>query len=456
MEKNTIRGDFTVADCNYFSKLQFSVFRRHFQKRALLSSFCCLPTSLLALALVLLLAYSAVSVFYLYVQFPVRISSEPVVFFPGNVRENARKWTSSSVNLSSNVIYAVEEESSAVISRTTRLHLLHDFDNFSLPFGYSSDFPSRMGRRKKRVIEIPHLQANRSRFSSRVKRFFSNYSCELRFFMTWISSLESFTDRELFTMESLFNSHPDACLLIVSNSMDSSRGKQILSRFFDNNFRLMAISPDYDYLFKNTMAARWFDQLRKGEISPGKVSLGQNLSNLLRLSLIYKFGGIYMDTDFIVLKKFSSLRNVIGAQNLDCKTGNWSRLNNAVMIFDKKHPLLRKFIQEFSLTFDGDKWGHNGPYLVSRVVKRISGRSEYNFTVLPPSAFYPVGWRRISRLLERPREEFPSKWLGSKVEEIRSQSFAIHMWNRKSRSIKIEEGSLVSHLMLDFCIFCNL
>ncbi|GMH03187.1 hypothetical protein Nepgr_005026 [Nepenthes gracilis] len=27
------------------------------------------------------------------------------------------------------------------------------------------------------------------------------------------------------------------------------------------------------------------------------------------------------------------------------------------------HPLLLKFIEDFATTFDGNKWGHNGPYL---------------------------------------------------------------------------------------------
>ncbi|KAL6008311.1 hypothetical protein ACLOJK_033817 [Asimina triloba] len=34
---------------------------------------------------------------------------------------------------------------------------------------------------------------------------------------------------------------------------------------------------------------------------------------------------------------------------------NWSRLNNAVMVFDKSHPLLYHFIQEFTQTFDGNR-----------------------------------------------------------------------------------------------------
>ncbi|GAA0186647.1 glycosyltransferase [Lithospermum erythrorhizon] len=81
------------------------------------------------------------------------------------------------------------------------------------------------------------------------------------------------------------------------------------------------------------------------------------------LGLLYRFGGIYLDTDVIVLKSFAKRRNVIGAQSVDPDTKTWSRLNNAVMIFDKGHPLVYKFIEEFSRTFDGNKWGHMKSFL---------------------------------------------------------------------------------------------
>ncbi|KAJ7968518.1 lactosylceramide 4-alpha-galactosyltransferase [Quillaja saponaria] len=217
----------------------------------------------------------------------------------------------------------------------------------------------------------------------------------------------------------------------------------------------MAIAPDFDYIFKDTHGEVWFNRLREGNVNPGEVSLGQNLSNLLRLALLYKFGGIYIDADVVVLKSFSKLRNTIGAQNFDSKTGNWSRLNNAVMIFDKNHPLLFKFIQEFALTFNGNKWGHNGPYLVSRVVSRVTGRPGFNFRVLPPLAFYPVDWSRIQSLFQGPRDELHSKWLIKKLGVISKHSFAVHLWNRQSRNLEVEKGSIVDILLSNCCIFCN-
>ncbi|KAL5581437.1 hypothetical protein UlMin_013879 [Ulmus minor] len=270
-------------------------------------------------------------------------------------------------------------------------------------YASSKKQPRKLKRLKPKIRNLSLESQSITQFSSRIKELFSSSKCKPRFFMTWISLFDSFSEREMFTVESLFNSHHNACLVVVSKTIDSKRGSEILKPFQEMGFKVMAISPDFDYIFKNTHAEAWFNSLKKGNVNPGEISLGQNLSNLLRLALLYKFGGIYIDTDVLILKSFSNLRNVIGAQTMDLKTGNWSRLNNAVL-----------FIEEFALTFDGNKWGHNGPYLVSRVVSRLSGGEEFNFTILPPSAFYPMDWSRIQSFFRAPFDELHFKWLVGK------------------------------------------
>uniref|UniRef100_R7W3T4 Lactosylceramide 4-alpha-galactosyltransferase n=1 Tax=Aegilops tauschii TaxID=37682 RepID=R7W3T4_AEGTA len=103
-------------------------------------------------------------------------------------------------------------------------------------------------------------------------------------------------------------------------------------------------------------------------------------------------------------------------------------------------PLLRDFIAEFAATFDGSKWGHNGPYLVSRVTRRMP---ELDVTVLPPRAFYPVDWNKIGGLFMAPKDRKEEKWVQAKVDNIRGGSFGIHLWNRESRGIEMEEGSVI-------------
>jgi len=426
------------------------VYMQHLQniKRSIFAFLLCIPTSLLALILFLLLIYNGFTVFYFHLPFPSNPLPEPANFSQGNLAKNSFK------KLPASVMYAVKEDTPPVILKTL-LPLLQNPAITMIPINHSVVFKPNKTHGYEAVKRMLRSADNLKRFSTRVREFFGNHGCKVRFFMTWISSLKSFGDREFFSVESLFRSHPDACLVIVSNSMDSESGSLVLKPFLDKRFKLIAIKPDFDYLFKDTHAEKWFKGLKKGNVSPGEVSLGQNMSNLLRLALLYKFGGIYMDTDVIVLKRFTKLRNVIGAQTIDLETRNWSRLNNAVLIFDKKHPLLFKFIEEFALTFDGNKWGHNGPYLVSRVVSRVNGRPGFNFTVLPPPAFYPVDWSRIRSFFRGPRDKVHSTWLHEKLEQIKSESFAVHLWNKQSREIKVESGSIINYIMLDCCVFCN-
>ncbi|KAG2567620.1 hypothetical protein PVAP13_7NG337100 [Panicum virgatum] len=293
------------------------------------------------------------------------------------------------------------------------------------------------------------------RFAARADELFAA-PCADRFFMTWLSPLAQFGRRELLVLESLFRWHRGACLLVASDTMDSAGGRDRLRPFLDRGLRVAAASPDFTYLLNGTPAEAWLGAVQRGGVSPGSVPLGQNLSNLLRLALLYRYGGVYLDADVVVLRPFSGLRNAIGAQAVDEATGDWRRLNNAVMVFDRAHPLLREFIAEFAAAFDGSKWGHNGPYLVSRVAARLRHRGPgLNLTVLPPRAFYPVHWSKIGGLFVAPKDRKGERWVKAKVENIRGESFGIHLWNRESRRLEMEEGSVIGRLISDSCLFCN-
>ncbi|KAK7246537.1 hypothetical protein RIF29_41406 [Crotalaria pallida] len=444
-------------------------------QRSILSLLLHLPTSFFAFLLLFLLSYNAFTVFFLHLPY---FSSPPTLLHNTNNNKPLQPLLSppttqthhhSSSTLSSSIFLSSKNQTLPppplpIIKNTTTT----TSSKFSIVIPNNKS--SRRVKKHKRGLRSVHSFEPKlplSLFQTKLKAFFSppnssKSTCKGRFFMTWISPLKSFGVREFFSMESLFKSHPKACLVIVSKSLDSEEGMKILTPFVKNGFRVIAIAPDFNFLFKDTHAETWFNKLKHGNVNPGEVSLGQNLSNLLRLVLLYKFGGTYIDADVVVLKSFSKLRNTIGAQNFDAKTGKWSRLNNAVLIFDKKHPLLFKFIEEFALTFDGNKWGHNGPYLISRVVSRVSGREGFNFTVLPPSAFYPVDWRGIRSLFRRmPRDEdddddeVHQTWLVKKMEQIRNESFAMHLWNRHSRELKVVKGSIVDSIISSCCIFCN-
>lgn len=309
-------------------------------------------------------------------------------------------------------------------------------------------------RKKLPEFEIFKSTNLTRKFHRRIQRFF-NDKCEVKFFMTWISPAESFKRRDFLSMESLFKVHPHGCLVILSGTLDSMQGYRILRPLLDRGFKVTAVTPDLAFLVKNTPAESWLREMKSGNKDPGEIPLAQNLSNLVRLTALFKYGGVYLDTDFIVLKSFAGLRNSIGAQSINTVSKTWSRLNNAVLVFDGKHPLVLKFIQEFAATFDGNKWGHNGPYLVSRVVERVAGRPGYSFTVLPPAAFYPVNWNRIGGFFKKPENQGDSRWVKAKLLQLSGETYGVHLWNKQSSRIRIEEGSVMARLISDHCIICT-
>ncbi|MCD7461253.1 hypothetical protein HAX54_045746 [Datura stramonium] len=290
------------------------------------------------------------------------------------------------------------------------------------------------------------------KFNGRVNEFFTR-NCSVQFFMTWISPAKSFGRREFFTLESLFKAHPKGCLIILSKTLDSPSGIMIFRPLVELGYRILAVTPDLCLLFENTPAASWFIDLKNGKKDPGKVPLAQNLSNLMRLAVLYKYGGVYLDTDFIILKDFSRLRNSIGAQSMDAN-GNWTRLNNALLIFDKSHPLVYKFMEEFALSFDGNRWGQNGPYLVSRVVEKVISMKikDHNFNIMPPRAFYPVDWIRIAGFFMKFNVKNDSRWVETKVLELNKKTYGVHLWNSQSSNVKIEQGSIIDRLVSTHCL----
>ncbi|KAK4253233.1 hypothetical protein QN277_010563 [Acacia crassicarpa] len=292
------------------------------------------------------------------------------------------------------------------------------------------------------------------KFHARVLRFFSD-GCEAQFFMTWISPVTLFRNRELLTLESLFKAHPQGCLVILSRTLDSKNGYHILKPLIDRGFKVEAFTPDLPFLFQSTPAESWLHDLIQGKKDPGEIPLPQNLSNLIRLVALYKYGGIYLDTDFIILKPFKGLRNCIGAQSWDSVSKHWTILNNAVLVFDKNHPLLLRFIQEFALNFNGNKWGYNGPYLLTRVVKTMKEEDGLNLTVLPPMAFYPVDWTRIGVWFEKPKNRDESRSVEATLIQLRGQSYGVHLWNKLSGKLAVQQGSVIAKLISQHCLLCN-
>ena len=181
-----------------------------------------------------------------------------------------------------------------------------------------------------------------------------------------------------------------------------------------------------------------------------------NLSNGLRLALILRHGGTYLDTDMIIVKPLSQApRHAVGVEveqgELDKKihgAGNLTVNTAAFVNFEPNNKFVQALATRFVEEFQGDTWGHNGPGLLTRTWNEydIATRSEH-VQLLAKELLYPVGWHEIDRLFD------PIHLHEKIVRTVSGSSFAVHMWQSLLAShIQLaDKDSVMSHLFKFAC-----
>jgi alpha 1,4-N-acetylglucosaminyltransferase len=168
----------------------------------------------------------------------------------------------------------------------------------------------------------------------------------------------------------------------------------------------------YSDLFVSTALAGWYTnvtKLLKRDPSAAKM-YGNPLSDGLRLALLFKYGGAYMDLDVVSLKpiigpdtELNKSSNFLATQvdgaHCPCDCSWEDSLNGATMIFEKGSAFLQLAMPEFVAGFDATEHAENGPRLLTRLWRRLykpaadcvwphKVPTDERLTVLPSKSFH--------------------------------------------------------------------
>ena len=119
-------------------------------------------------------------------------------------------------------------------------------------------------------------------------------------------------------------------------------------------------------------------------------------ADILRLEILYREGGVYIDTDFECLKPqiFDVLNTAYdfycGLHPLDCRD---LCMNNAIVGSIPEHPIIEACIKQLNLktsTSTRDEVVLRGPGLFTRMTLQHMNK-DHKDMVFPPSFFYPLG-----------------------------------------------------------------
>jgi mannosyltransferase OCH1-like enzyme len=163
-----------------------------------------------------------------------------------------------------------------------------------------------------------------------------------------------------------------------------------------------------------------------------KINLIKNFgakSDILRYLILEKYGGLYLDCDFIGVKNFSNLINnstfIAGVCNPD--DFNLPLINNGFIASTAKHPILEMIIQNILNNLDTlseiktqeEVFKYTGPDLFTEMVfKYLSSNINQDVLIYPSTYFYPISCRNKFRI----NEKFISK-------SSYAETYAIHLWN---------------------------
>ncbi|XP_055305832.1 lactosylceramide 4-alpha-galactosyltransferase-like [Sitodiplosis mosellana] len=156
----------------------------------------------------------------------------------------------------------------------------------------------------------------------------------------------------------------------------------------------------------------------------------ETFSDLLRYLTLYRFGGIYLDTDSVVQQNLDHLpANFAGKE-----TGKFVACGAIGLTSDGLgHKIAGIIIKTVCDNFNPKIWGNTGPdaitlslFKICNVTKVSEMKPEicWRFNVLPEGAFYPIPYSQWERY-------FDARFT-SEVLQKSNKSIAVHFWNRLS------------------------
>lgn len=154
-------------------------------------------------------------------------------------------------------------------------------------------------------------------------------------------------------------------------------------------------------------------------------------ADVLRYELLYKFGGVYMDSDQLCLRPMDDLLGetaFLGYETLGNPGGrpDWPLINNAVMGATKQHPFLKQILGNLTSKVSiqdlvhHNAWYTVGPLLVTDIFK------DYNLT--DTARNWPVVVHNYSYFYPYWHQEKIDVSMSPTAKHVRLNSYVLSFW----------------------------
>jgi mannosyltransferase OCH1-like enzyme len=180
--------------------------------------------------------------------------------------------------------------------------------------------------------------------------------------------------------------------------------------------------PDWEYRLWNESDIEQLGLFNKKAFDAA-LTWGEK-SDIARYEILYRFGGLYSDTDFECVRSFDPLHRCLdfyaGLENGECLVGN------ALIGSAPGHPILKSCIETLQSAKQGESgWQHvcnrTGPGHVTRCVKEhvMQEESDIGHCVLMPTGYFFPWYPYFGQV----------RTMQQALNSLRPETFAVHHWH---------------------------
>lgn len=219
------------------------------------------------------------------------------------------------------------------------------------------------------------------------------------FFVETDKNRKMFDHKQMCSIESAAFNNPKADVQIIS------LGAKLDSRLLKKYTNIKLSISNENQIYNNTPLMAWWLKYEK-KVLKSRYWI-HDISDSMRIALLYKYGGYYSDLDTITIRELTSLvnRNGLGRITEFSKPS----LGNGILLFGKNHSFLQQVIEDFHKNYKTDTWGNNGPKLfmhslksycnTDNIYEELSSNSrKCDVELFPENFFYPINWENVNKL----------------------------------------------------------
>lgn len=179
----------------------------------------------------------------------------------------------------------------------------------------------------------------------------------------------------------------------------------------------------------------------------------QHMSDAIRVALLHKLGGIYLDLDVVVLRSLRHFRNAAGHVYIDGQ----SSVENGLLVFDRGSAFLSFLMRYMKQAFKPDERSVIGPSALTRAFRLYCHHSSTKISDSIPehachkgtkinlfngSSFNPIGYMEKDLFF---KEQFTYSELS-----LLANSYSVHVYG-SGHGAHVPETSLFAFLARKYC-----